>query len=642
MPPAEGPDRGDGSTPDTGRAARGDLELTPEQYAALPAETADALIDHTRINDGMIPAEAKDFEANGLRRELEWLSEPPGDADAASPDDARTSREGADSPSDVTGEKTRELTQGRGFEQGKFADAIRSGIATIIAAAKRPGHNQLKERYGRVSSWLADQAGKVDVDLRGFNGSIDTSAVRHAFIEHGDSDVEVLRGQLPITEEDILSLLGTVAHADKVVFGLKNRRGQDEIATLTKLEDGATLVVKEVRTGRRDMALASMRKYPATMNEASILASLDPNAQGDGGDGLIIVDVPEDVTLIDAFEPNQYDVNSQLEELDQSPESTGDGNRASAQDRVSEQEYENKNESLRDGKTFYGEIAEFVQRAGDIGTDAYSLEAHDAARAFVREFGIADGLEHLIAFDLESGLLFSVGPTYEVGAVAFPPAMQDVWIRGAGARFVVHHNHPGSTALSDADVSILASPVFDTVIAHGHNGNISAARLSDKAPAFLTEKHNGDDLLLYTIDLVYEELFELLGNQINAGEVSAEMARRVVTDYVNRGLATAGIIDYFTSHPAPSTPYLEQALEAAINEAREITTKSKSWEGAGLLDRPAVSIRNEGDLGAVLENSGILHSGEFSREGANTASAKDHRTEKGGRGEAALDPKDSN
>lgn len=53
------------------RAMEGDIELTPEQYSLLPKDVVDALAEHTRLDDGMTEAEAKEFQESGLQEEFD-------------------------------------------------------------------------------------------------------------------------------------------------------------------------------------------------------------------------------------------------------------------------------------------------------------------------------------------------------------------------------------------------------------------------------------------------------------------------------------------------------------------------------------------------------------------------------------------
>jgi len=135
--------------------------------------------------------------------------------------------------------------------------------------------------------------------IDGFTHALDASAIRHVRKAHGNEETEAARGQIAVTDEDLKNLPETLREAKQVIFALKNRRDQDQIAYLTTLSDGSTLVIEEVRTGKHDLALASVRKYPGTMSVEAIAATLDPNAQGDTGDGISIVDVPENVSPID-------------------------------------------------------------------------------------------------------------------------------------------------------------------------------------------------------------------------------------------------------------------------------------------------------------------------------------------------------
>ena len=174
-----------------------------------------------------------------------------------------------------------------------------SGIRRVIVAARQRGHSHVKETIGRVSAWFRNAAAKQGLALDGYTATVDTSSVRHVMHEHGDAVIEAARGQVPITEADLEALPHVLATAEKIVFGLKNRRDQDEVVFLKVLPDGSTLIVTEVRTGRHELALASIRKYPGTMNIGNVLSTLDPNARSDTGDGISIVDRPADVTLLD-------------------------------------------------------------------------------------------------------------------------------------------------------------------------------------------------------------------------------------------------------------------------------------------------------------------------------------------------------
>src|SRR5690606_2182648 len=65
------------------------------------------------------------------------------------------------------------------------------------------------------------------------------------------------------------------------------------IGYIKQMPDGNGLYLEEVRTGRHDLAAESLRKYPATMDAATVVKTAtasDPNAQSDGGNGVSVVD----------------------------------------------------------------------------------------------------------------------------------------------------------------------------------------------------------------------------------------------------------------------------------------------------------------------------------------------------------------
>lgn len=122
---------------------------------------------------------------------------------------------------------------------------------------------------------------------------IDGSAVRHIIKNHYDEKAERSRGQIPVTDSDLQALPSVVASPDRVVLGTQNRLKRDQVAYVKRMPDGSLLYLEEIRTGHAELAAVSVRKYPATMNADTIVSTLHPNAQGDGGNGLIVLTPPE-------------------------------------------------------------------------------------------------------------------------------------------------------------------------------------------------------------------------------------------------------------------------------------------------------------------------------------------------------------
>ena len=164
-----------------------------------------------------------------------------------------------------------------------------SGVSATIDAAGNAESPKGETVIGPVHGRLVDAASTVGMNISGYQHSIDAYAVRHIRRQHGNAAVEAARGQLAMTDADIRAIPAAIDSPDAVVFGAKNKRGQDLIASIKSMPDGTMLVVEEVRTKRRTLTVTSARKVPAGRDTDSIARTLLSNAQSDGGDGLNIL-----------------------------------------------------------------------------------------------------------------------------------------------------------------------------------------------------------------------------------------------------------------------------------------------------------------------------------------------------------------
>lgn len=185
----------------------------------------------------------------------------------------------------------RENPEHSGELDGAIADMQRE-IRSVIDAARGPGHAPQKVVLGQAADWLVQGAAAQGLNIEGFNHVLDGSAVRHMIKKHYEATGEKSRGQIALSDADLLALPDVVQNPERVVLGTKNRLGKEQIAYIKQLPDGSTLYLEEVRTGRKELAAVTARKYPATMNVESIVSTLHPNAQGDGGNGVIVLRSP--------------------------------------------------------------------------------------------------------------------------------------------------------------------------------------------------------------------------------------------------------------------------------------------------------------------------------------------------------------
>ncbi len=174
-------------------------------------------------------------------------------------------------------------------------DRIRGEIGRVVSAACEGGHSNAWALTGKVATWLASLARGEGLELEGYSHTIDASAVKHVLARHADPTVEMSRGQLPIAPEDMMRLPEILADPDKVAFGLRSVDGLSMIAFARRMSDGSTIVLQEVRTGRRRLALKSVRKVPAAANIESAPSTLQPDVRSVGGLRIKLVNLSANV-----------------------------------------------------------------------------------------------------------------------------------------------------------------------------------------------------------------------------------------------------------------------------------------------------------------------------------------------------------
>ncbi|WP_352401929.1 hypothetical protein [Synergistes jonesii] len=166
-------------------------------------------------------------------------------------------------------------------------------VERVINVSKSDKETLASANLGSAGEWLVRLAEENAVKIDGsYIHSIDSYMMRHAMKEHGDAQRERSRGQIALTEEDFKLVPVIINNPDYVVFGNKNKRGQDLIVYVKNLPDGSTLYFEEVRTGRRKLAGESLRKASGASSEESLRRSLSPNARNDAGLPLKIIANP--------------------------------------------------------------------------------------------------------------------------------------------------------------------------------------------------------------------------------------------------------------------------------------------------------------------------------------------------------------
>ena len=144
---------------------------------------------------------------------------------------------------------------------------FKGGIKSLIEKSKEQSNSLIKAIVGSVTNRLKEDLHNRGIDITNdYKHTIDNNAIRHALNRHG-GEKERLQGQLPVTEEDIENISDVINNYDDINIE-ENKRGQKNIVYKKSYPNGFTIYIEEVRTGRKELAMASIRKK-ATLTDAN-------------------------------------------------------------------------------------------------------------------------------------------------------------------------------------------------------------------------------------------------------------------------------------------------------------------------------------------------------------------------------------
>jgi hypothetical protein len=109
-----------------------------------------------------------------------------------------------------------------------------------------------------ASNYKTTKAIKYNFDEYSFQ--IDIYAIKHILKEHGNESKEDTRGQIAVKDEDILLVFDVLQFPDLILNSGKNKLGKETI-TFIKQVDNRYVIIQEVRTGLKTVALNSMRIF---------------------------------------------------------------------------------------------------------------------------------------------------------------------------------------------------------------------------------------------------------------------------------------------------------------------------------------------------------------------------------------------
>jgi putative DNA methylase len=133
-------------------------------------------------------------------------------------------------------------------------------LSEILTLAKIEGDNKNKvlilgEINLELAGILSQQAG---IQLNNYKFSIDVYAIKHIIKNHGDINIEEPKGQVAVTDIDFSLIPDILENPDLVFYDGKNKLGKD-VFQFQKIIGDKYVVIKEVRTGKKQLTLNSMR-----------------------------------------------------------------------------------------------------------------------------------------------------------------------------------------------------------------------------------------------------------------------------------------------------------------------------------------------------------------------------------------------
>ena len=133
-------------------------------------------------------------------------------------------------------------------------------LSEILSLAKTDTENKNKvliigEITSELSNILTQQSG---IQLTNYRFSIDVYAIKHIIKNHGIPEIEIPKGQVAITDADFNLIPEILQNPDLVFYDGQNKLGKD-VFQFQKIIGDKYVIIKEVRTGKKQLALNSMR-----------------------------------------------------------------------------------------------------------------------------------------------------------------------------------------------------------------------------------------------------------------------------------------------------------------------------------------------------------------------------------------------
>lgn len=130
-----------------------------------------------------------------------------------------------------------------------------------VVSGKVKGSQKKAIRFQVVGSQEAARLKKdTNLQLDGYNHTVDSFGIRHAHNKHGDNAIEKPRGQRALTKTDFERIPEVINNYDSVEVIEPDKTGRDQLK-FTKKYNGDVVYIEAISTGRHDLMIKSMRAY---------------------------------------------------------------------------------------------------------------------------------------------------------------------------------------------------------------------------------------------------------------------------------------------------------------------------------------------------------------------------------------------
>ncbi|MDZ7934045.1 MAG: hypothetical protein U5M51_03560 [Emticicia sp.] len=147
------------------------------------------------------------------------------------------------------------------MESSKIEDSLtKESIIRLIALARTNESKNHAVKFPIKEEVKALLENEMEDNFDGYSFQIDIYAIKHILKEHSNQSKEDSRGQIAVNDEDILLVLDVLQLPDLILNSGKNKLGKETI-TFIKQIDNRYVIIQEVRTGRKTVALNSMRIF---------------------------------------------------------------------------------------------------------------------------------------------------------------------------------------------------------------------------------------------------------------------------------------------------------------------------------------------------------------------------------------------